>query len=79
MTNYFFKGIKEGMKEFGQNITIIVNSILLSIVYLIGVGPTSIIAKIFGKSFLQKELVKETYWTDLNLEKEDKDNYYRQF
>ena len=75
----FFNGLKEGMKEFGQNITIIVNSILLGIVYIIGVGPTSIVAKIFGKKFLQNNLEENTYWTDLNLEKETKEKYYRQF
>ena len=45
----FVKGLKEGFHDFGNGITNIVNFILLSIVYFIGVALTSIIAKIIGK------------------------------
>ncbi len=77
----FFTGLKTGMKEFGENITLIVNSILLFIVYLLGVGITSIIAKIVGKHFLERKLSKEakTYWSDLNIRRKPIKEYYRQF
>ncbi len=77
----FFKGFKKGMSDFGQNITIIVNSILLTIVYIIGIGITSIIAKIFKKHFLDTKISKEkkSYWSELDLKKKPLDNYYRQF
>ena len=39
------KEFKKGFEEFSSNITIIINSILLTLVYLIGIGITSIIAK----------------------------------
>ena len=66
----FFKGFKEGMHRFGQTISIIINSILLLIVYLIGIGFTSIIAKLFHKHFLDTEISKkESYWSNLNLNK----------
>ena len=76
-----FKGFKKGMQDFGHNITIIINSILLSIVYIIGIGLTSIIAKIFKKSFLDTKISKEkkSYWSELNLKKKSLDKYYRQF
>lgn len=78
--NEFFKGLKEGFKEFSSNISIIINTILLSIVYLIGVGITSIFAKLIGKHFLDiKHKNVDSYWSDLNLSKEPIENYYRQF
>lgn len=77
----FIEGFKEGQKEFGENIAIIVNSILLSIVYLLGFGLTSIFAKIFGKRFLElkQEENRESYWDELNLGKRPLEEYYRQF
>jgi len=76
----FFTGFKDGFKDFAQLITKIVNSILLTIVYFVGVGPTSIVAKIVKKDFLDiDKRRKNTYWTDLNLRKKKLDEYYRQF
>lgn len=79
--NQFFHGFKRGTKDFGHNISIIINSVLLSVVYIIGVGLTSLIAKIIGKHFLDKKTSKEsqTYWTDLNIKKKPIEEYYRQF
>ncbi len=77
----FFKGFKKGMTDFSSNIIVIINSILLAIVYIVGVGLTSIIAKIFRKKFLDTKLSKEkeSYWSDLNLKKKKIEDYYRQF
>lgn len=79
--NKFFKGFKNGMEEFGHSISTIINSVLLSIVYLIGVGVTSIIAKVFGKHFLDRKISdkEKTYWSDFNLKKKPIEEYYRQF
>lgn len=79
-SNQFFKGIKKGMKNFGQGIALIINSVLLSIVYLLGVGFTAIFAKLFRKHFLDMKLSKEdSYWSDLSLKKKSMEKYYRQF
>lgn len=76
----FYKEIQEGMKIFGLNIGFIINTILLAVVYILGVGITSLIAKISGKHFLDMKLNKDkSYWGDLNLKKEPIKNYYRQF
>lgn len=77
----FIKSFKIGFKEFGENIVFLVNSILLSIVYIFGVGITSIIAKLSKKTFLDTKIDKKakTYWCDLNLDKKPIDEYYRQF
>ncbi len=78
----FLMGCKEGMHLFGQNLALIVNTILLSAVYLIGVGPTSLIARLVGKRFLETKLRKgknDSYWQDLSLKKRPMEEYYRQF
>ncbi len=77
----FATGLKKGIKEFGENITLIVNSILLFIAYIIGVGLTAIIAKIVGKHFIERKLSKEekSYWADLNIKRKPLKEYYRQF
>ena len=77
----FFRGFKKGMHNFGQNIAIIINSASLLIVYFIGIGLTSIVAKIFGKHFLETKISKkqESYWSDLNLKKKPIEEYYKQF
>jgi len=75
----FFNGFQKGVKGFSNNISTIINFFLLSIVYLIGVGATSIIAKIFGKHFLNMKRKKCSYWHDLNLKKKPIEEYYRQF
>lgn len=76
----FIKGFQSGMKDF-EYLHVIVNLILLTGVYLIGIGMTSIIAKISKKKFLETEISKdkESYWSDLNLKKEKTEKYLRQF
>lgn len=76
----FWDGFKSGVKGFGECIAVIINTVLLSVVYIIGVGITSIVAKISGKHFLENKISKRsTYWTNLNLKKKHIDTYYRQF
>jgi len=73
-------GFKKGMGNFGQNISLIINTILLSFVYIVGVGSSAIAAKLFGKRFLETRLSKkDSYWSDLNLKKKSIEKYYRQF
>ena len=81
MIKEFQKGLRKGFTEFGYNISLIVNTVLLTIVYVIGIGLSLIIAKMRGKQFLELELSKEqkTYWAELNLKKKSKEKYYRQF
>ena len=76
----FSSGFKKGLKNFGLTISTLINSILLTVVYLTGVGLTSIIAKIFRKHFLEMKLSnKDSYWSDLNLKKKSVEEYHRQF
>lgn len=78
---YYLLSIKEGMLFFGEIINTLVNSILLSFVYLVGVGLTKIVSKIIKKDFLDTKIEKEkdTYWIDLNSTTKEINSYYRQF
>lgn len=77
----FFVNIKEGFKMYGEEIATVVNSVLLTITYFIGVGLTSIFAKLVGKEFLDMKIdhSTETYWNELNIGDEDLSSHYRQF
>lgn len=77
----FMTGFKEGQRYFGENISAVVNLVLLSFVYIVGAGLTSLAARFFGKSFLDKKIDSETksYWENLNLKTQRKEAYYRQF
>jgi hypothetical protein len=76
----FLSGFIKGFRYFGRSLSVTVNSALLLPVYLAGVGITSLFARMVKKSFLGIEAVKkDTYWSDLNLKKRDKESYYRQF
>jgi len=79
MVKKLLKDLKDGNKMFGEDIASIVNFILLTFVYFLGVGLTSIIAKISGKHFLEFEKKEKSYWSELNLDKMKKKEYYRQF
>lgn len=77
----FFRGIKIGFGNFGQNIATLVNTLLLSIVYFVGVGITALFSKVVRKRFLDLKLDKKrkSYWKTLNLKKRPIEEYYRQF
>jgi len=80
MKKGLFSGIKEGFEGFGKIITTIVNFFLLLLVYIVGVGITSILAKLGKKEILSKKLHQEkSYWSDLNLNDSNIERYYRQF
>lgn len=76
-----FDEIKEGQKKFTDDIALIVNSILLSLVYVIGVGVTYLISKVSKKNFLDVEIDKnkQSYWEELNLQTSPREEYLRQF
>ena len=77
----FWKGFKKGSTEFSQGVAKIVNNVLLTFAYVIGVGLTVLIAKRKQKSFLDLSLDKEksSYWEEYNLKTEPKESYYKQF
>lgn len=76
--NDFIKGCKVGFENFGKTLGTVVNSALLLLVYLFGVGLTSVFARLFRKHFLELKK-RKTYWRQLNLGKRPTEEYYRQF
>jgi hypothetical protein len=77
----FFESFGDGIKEFGETIGIIINSILLSVVYILGVGLTSIFIKLSKKTLLEDKisLSKKSYWEPVKKQSMKKEDYYRQF
>ncbi len=80
-TKSFIEGLKEGNRLFGETVGIIINSILLTIAYLLGAGLSKLIIIVSGKKILDKYPDKErtTYWKDINLTLKKKEEYYKQF
>ncbi len=81
LSREFIKGFGGGFKTFSKSISMAVNSALLLIVYIFGVGLTAVVAKFLGKHFLKRKIdhSKNSYWSALDLEKEPLEHYYRQF
>ncbi len=77
----YAQGLGAGFREFGSAVSTLVNTLLLAVVYILAVGPTSLIAKFAGKKFLQNapEPENESYWEELELGTGKREEYYRQF
>lgn len=76
----FLTGFVVGFRYFGRGLSVTINTALLLPVYLVGVGMTSLFARAVSKSFLDTGPVKkDTYWSDLKLQKKSNECYYRQF
>ncbi len=77
----FLLGMKDGSSDFGLGVSRVVNFILLSFVYVFGVGLTSLVARMKGKHFLDMDIDKgaKTYFVDEPIMKKDKEEYFRQF
>ena len=74
------KKILKPLEFLGKIISSMVNFILLSIVYFLGIGLTSIIAKVFNKKFLDlKKENKKTYWEEKEMSDKEFQDYFRQF
>lgn len=74
----FFMGLKQGFRDFSHLITNIVNFILLSIVYFIGVGIVSLTAKLVGKHFIDLKNSGSS-WVQRKLKKRPIEEYHRMF
>ncbi len=74
-----FERFSEFVKPFTDKVNLVVNTVLLSIVYFIGVGFTSVSAKLVGKKFLKLEKENtNSYWIDKE-QNNSKESYFRQF
>lgn len=76
----FWSSLHRGLRDFSEPIGVIVNSALLLIVYVVGVGLTVLLAKLSKKNFLNLRIDqrRSTYWEDFPMPK-NKESYYSQF
>ena len=60
----FFNQIKLGFKEFGEVLSFLINTLLLFLVFVLGIGIIAIIAKLLKKKFLDLYPDKnlKSYW-----------------
>lgn len=72
-TSNFIESIKKILKIPIDILVNLINSILLSCVYILGIGITAFFARITHKRFLsiEKDNNKKTYWKKIVEEKED--------
>ncbi len=75
----FLKGVKKGMNKFGEDIVRVVNTSIFTLVYFLPIGLTKIVAVLLKKKFLEQNINKESYWSELNLKKKSIEKYYKQF
>lgn len=78
---FFLQSFKAGMLFFGERTSTLVNTLLLGIVYIVGVGPMSLLAKLSGKKFLDLTLdtARSSYWEKTGQQPDVLNRYYRQF
>ncbi|MFP4119389.1 MAG: hypothetical protein ACLFTH_05015 [Candidatus Woesearchaeota archaeon] len=74
------KTVRRNLMKFGKRISNLINSLLLTAVYIVGVGITSLVARISGKRFLERgfEKDKNSYWNECSVSKK-REHYYRQY
>jgi hypothetical protein len=79
--NTLLRGFKTGFKQFSESINKLVNTLLLSVAYLTGVGIVALISKIQKKKLLllKHDKKKDSYYQGLMLSTKQKKEYYRQF
>jgi len=74
------KAFFSGMRRFGEALGGFCSTLLLIVVYVLGIGPAALAAKLIRKKFLSlgKE-DRETYWEDLHVGPRKREEYHRQF
>ncbi|MCX6709904.1 MAG: hypothetical protein NTV63_03040 [Candidatus Woesearchaeota archaeon] len=76
----FFRGFIKGFKRVGENAAVFINSIILSVVYFLGIGLTAIFAKAFRKHFIKvKKPNSATYWEEREKVSGKIEDYFDQF
>ena len=80
MKKSFTPGFKDGFTGFGHTVSGAVNTILLTMVYFMGVGLVSIVSKLSGKRFLDLSYKdKQSYYVTVEKGGGKAEDYLRQF
>jgi hypothetical protein len=75
----FFGGFKLGFTSFGHRVNSVVTAAVLVMVYVIGIGFTTLLGRIAGKKFMDMNPGGESYWTDVEQKEETLDDCRRSF
>ena len=81
MSSKIWEVIKKGFLAFSHFMQMVVNTILLTVVYFVGIGLTSLISKLFGKHYLELKLDKnaKSYYKECYSTKRPKEEFYRMY
>lgn len=72
--------MQPGVEEFGHDVNTLIISVLLTFVYVFGVGVTALIARFVGRSFLDVTFQKEigSYWRRWDVGRHRVNRFWRQ-
>lgn len=71
------KNILNGQKDFFLDFFALINVVVLSFAYFIGVGLSFLVTKIFFDKMVEEK--KDSYWKDSKLTDQSLDSYLKQF
>lgn len=77
----FTKDFKKGAMNFGNDLSALINCVILLFLYILGIGFSAILARLLRKTFFETKpsKAKKTYWLDFESRSKDTENYYQQF
>jgi hypothetical protein len=78
---FFLSDFYKGMCLFGKKVSIFINTILLLIAYVFGIGLTAIIAKLIDKNFLKLRIEKDktSYWEETHITDKEVSEFLKQY
>ena len=77
----FFRSLYDIWMKFAKALGKVQTTIILFLIYFLGIGTIAVIAFIFRKDFLDKSFTKElkSFWRPREAERPDPENAKRQF
>lgn len=79
-TRLFLDGFRHGFKSFGMIVTNIVNTVLLLLIYFVGVGFAALITRITSQKLMSVEKKKTNSYYKVNkTEKQNIEDFYKQY
>jgi len=75
-----FKHIYQGWNEFARGFASIQNMVILSLVYILLLGPIWLLVRLFKKDLLASKTLKaNSFWIEREGETPELERFYRQF
>ena len=74
------KTLWSGWKRVAAKIAVVQTTIILTLLYVVMIGATALVAFLFRRDFLQKRLKQQsTFWNSLEATTPDIERYQHQF